>query len=50
MASEATGPDDLYARADRAMYASKQNGRNRLTRHSTLASRTGKNWMLYRKE
>lgn len=50
MASEATGPEDLYAKADRALYRSKLDGRNRVTRHSAMAGRTGKNWMLYRTE
>ncbi|HEV7256070.1 MAG TPA: GGDEF domain-containing protein [Mesorhizobium sp.] len=52
MASEAEGPDDLYAKADRALYRSKVNGRNRVTRHSALSEqqRASKNWMLYRKD
>lgn len=51
MASEAISAEDLYAKADRAMYASKQAGRNRLTRFSALAaSKPGKNWLLYRAE
>jgi len=51
MASDATSSEDLYAKADRALYASKQAGRNRLTRYSTLAaSKPGKNWLLYRSE
>lgn len=51
MASEAETPDDLYAKADRAMYRSKVVGRNRVTRHSTLAAeRSGKSWQLYKKD
>lgn len=48
MASEADSPQDLYVKADRALYRSKLDGRNRVTRHSKLAERQGKNWMLYR--
>ncbi|MEW9808070.1 GGDEF domain-containing protein [Mesorhizobium marinum] len=50
MASEADGPEDLYSKCDRALYRSKVTGRNRVTRFSTLPERTGKNWMLYRKD
>ena len=39
MASEADGPEDLYAKADRALYRSKVNGRNQVTLH-TRACRT----------
>ena len=50
MASEASSPEDLYAKADRALYRSKVEGRNRVTRHSSMASRPGKNWLLYKTE
>lgn len=50
MASEADDPHDLYVKSDRALYRSKLEGRNRVTRHSTLSERQGKGWMLYRKD
>jgi diguanylate cyclase len=50
MASEADGPDDLYSKADMAMYASKMNGRNRVTLYSKRLTRRGKDWMLYKNE
>jgi diguanylate cyclase len=50
MASEAEGPEDLYSKCDRALYRSKVTGRNRVTRFSMLPERTGKGWMLYRKD
>ena len=34
MASDADGPEDLYAKADRALYRSKVNGRNQVTLHT----------------
>jgi diguanylate cyclase len=50
MASEGSGPEDLYAKADRALYRSKVTGRNRVTRYSSMTSRAGKNWMLYKQD
>ena len=51
MASEADGAEDLYMKADRALYRSKISGRNSVTSHSSLAAMNragGKSWMLYR--
>lgn len=50
MASEADSPEDLYTKADRALYRSKVSGRNRVTKHSSLTGRATKNWLLYKKE
>ncbi|SMH39976.1 diguanylate cyclase [Mesorhizobium australicum] len=51
MASEAAGPEDLYIKADRALYASKVSGRNQITRHSSLVDgKARKNWFIYRKD
>ncbi|TIT58924.1 MAG: diguanylate cyclase, partial [Mesorhizobium sp.] len=50
MASEAEGPEDLYTKADRALYRSKVSGRNRVTRHSAMAGRAGKSWLLYKQD
>ena len=50
MAAEADGPEDLYSKADRALYRSKVAGRNRVTRYSALPERSSKNWLLYKKD
>ncbi|GLS33389.1 diguanylate cyclase [Mesorhizobium albiziae] len=47
MAADADGPDDLYAKADRAMYRSKVGGRNQVTKYAAPA-KPSKNWLLYR--
>jgi diguanylate cyclase len=49
MAADAEGPEDLYAKADRALYASKVAGRNRVTKFSAIPEhRSGKNWLIYK--
>ena len=51
MASDGDSPDDLYAKADRALYRSKVNGRNQVTKFSSIVeNRASKNWLIYRKD
>lgn len=52
MASDANGAEDLYAKADRALYRSKVSGRDRVTDYGSLAATkpAGKSWMLYKSE
>jgi diguanylate cyclase len=51
MASDAADAEELYAKADRALYSSKVSGRDRVTSFSTIASgKLTKNWLLYQSE
>jgi diguanylate cyclase len=50
MASDAESPEDLYAKADRALYRSKVNGRNRVTMHIAPVAARNKDWMLYKRD
>jgi diguanylate cyclase len=51
MASDAESPEDLYTKADRALYRSKVNGRNQVTEHRAAAERRGgKDWLLYKRD
>ena len=51
MASEASDPNELYRKVDQALYASKNSGRNRVTKFSEIPagnSSAFKDWLLYR--
>ena len=51
MASEASDPNELYRKVDQALYASKNSGRNRVTKFSEIPAGNGKafkDWLLYR--
>jgi diguanylate cyclase len=50
MAAEAATSDELYIKADRALYRSKVAGRNRVTRHSDIGTESTNKWLLYRKD
>lgn len=54
-ATDAASPEDLFDKADSALYVSKAEGRNRITFHPPPAASSErayerKNWMLYRED
>ena len=53
MGSDADDSSDFYAKVDQALYASKNSGRNRVTKFSEIPPGKGKafkDWLLYRKK
>ncbi|CAN0653054.1 diguanylate cyclase [Nitratireductor aquimarinus] len=51
MAADAGDAEELYAKADQALYASKVDGRNRATLFSRIPKgKFTKNWLLYRQD
>ncbi|WP_367714938.1 GGDEF domain-containing protein [Nitratireductor sp. GISD-1A_MAKvit] len=51
MATDASDADELYAKTDQALYASKVEGRNRVTLFSRIPKgKFTKNWLLYRSD